>query len=278
MSSDNAISRRGGPLLLGNVIYTKGATVTGYYIEALNVPGALASIASVFAKYNINIVALNLTFSLKKGARGGLFIVADFTDSTITPETIRRELKKLEVVSDVEIAKPEYPNVIADTYHFPLCNHAGKRYILLPEDYIKYLVIGIRRKFGSGGLAFLYHEGSIVGEALVDEYKAWKIKTLRDALNLLLLRSRTLGRYIGEITYYSYGNPLRRDSIVIRVYNCWECEAARTHGVEGPASQFERGIIAGFIQAYTKRRVIVEETKCIAKGDNYCEFKVEFPS
>ena len=69
---------------------------------------------------------------------------------------------------------------------------------------------------------------------------------------------------------------LRKDLIKIRLFNYWECELARKYEIMGPTGHILRGIIAGLVEAYTGRKVKAEETSCAAKGDPYCEIKIEF--
>jgi len=61
--------------------------------------------------------------------------------------------------------------------------------------------------------------------------------------------------------------------IVLRLYDSFECEAFRCS--DRPASQFIRGHISGLISALLNSNIRVIETKCIAKGDDFCEFIAE---
>ena len=61
--------------------------------------------------------------------------------------------------------------------------------------------------------------------------------------------------------------------IVLRLYDSIECKIFRGSG--RPVSQFIRGHISGLLTKILGKDVRAVETKCIAKGDLYCEFSVE---
>lgn len=60
---------------------------------------------------------------------------------------------------------------------------------------------------------------------------------------------------------------------LIRMHDSFECELGRK--VEKPYSQLIRGILAGVFTELFRTNVQVEETKCVAKGDPYCEFEAK---
>jgi len=61
---------------------------------------------------------------------------------------------------------------------------------------------------------------------------------LEDAIKIFLLYILALG----EITHY------RESRVIIRLYRSWECEAAMKHNVKEPASYFEKGAVAVFLE------------------------------
>ncbi len=266
------------PILIGNLLYLKGRRLVGFYVRVYNKPGVFADIAAIFKKYGVNL--WNIVFGARVGIGevGTGFIVADFTETSVEPSDVRRELEKLDSVDYVELVKPQFPQILADTHHFPIVDDAGSRYIMISEEAQKAIVIRIRERFGPTGNAFLYYQGVTVGETFKDHCVSMGITDLRRALELLLIYTLTTGRYRGEIVEYSYGDPLREDRIVIRLHHNWECVIARRHGIREPSSFYERGVVAGLVQAFTDRSVSVEETRCLCKGDPYCEFTITFHS
>lgn len=266
------------PVLVGNLLYLKDRRLVGFYVRVYNKPGVLADIASVFKRYSINI--WNIVFGARVGIGevGTGFIVADFTEAAVEPSDVKRELEELGSVDYVELVKPQFPQILADTHHFPIVDDAGSRYIMLSEEAQKAIVIRIRERFGPTGNAFLYYQGVVAGETFRDYCISLGITDLRKALELLLIHTLTTGRYRGEVSEYSYGDPLKEGRIVIRLYNNWECVIARRHGVKEPSSFYERGVVAGLVQAFTNRSISADETRCICRGDPYCEFTITFRS
>ena len=63
------------------------------------------------------------------------------------------------------------------------------------------------------------------------------------------------------------------DKIIIRHDKLWECEVQKGL-VDKPASHLLRGVLAGFFKELLGKRVDVNETKCIALGDPYCQFEI----
>ena len=66
---------------------------------------------------------------------------------------------------------------------------------------------------------------------------------------------------------------LHAANIVLRLYDSFECKVFRDIG--RPASQFIRGHLSGLLSGLLGAEVRAIETKCIAKGDPYCEFYTE---
>ena len=65
------------------------------------------------------------------------------------------------------------------------------------------------------------------------------------------------------------------DEARVRVYESFECSVFK--GSDKPRGAMMRGLLAGFIAAIWDAElddIGVEEVKCIAKGDEYCEYKI----
>lgn len=260
------------PLLLSNIIYTQGKSIYGFYLNIKNVPGALADVSRVFANYNVNIVGINFTPSIEE-SEILLFIAADFSMSNIKPEDIFDKLVSLDKVISGSLVKPKIKGLLVDELHFPIIDIRGRRRIVLSQENLKFFVVGIRELLGSAGLALLYRQGVAIGEAVWERYQKIGINILEEAIKRLLLGGIALGRYKGEITKFS----VEEGVIEIRLHRNWECEVAKMYNIPGPASYFERGVIAGLVKGYLGKEVNVEEVKCIAKGDPYCEFRIKIP-
>ena len=258
------------PLLVSNIILTQDKPIYGFYLLIKNIPGVLADITKLLADANVNIVAINFTPTIEH-EDVLLFIAADFSKSSEKPEVMVKKFTSLDNVVSATLVKPQVKGVLVDELHFPIIDTSGRRKIMLSQENLRFFVVGIRELLGSAGLALLYREGLVVGERIWKRYSGLGFKSLEEGLERLMIGSLVLGRYRGEIVKLSTDE--RR--IIIRLYNNWECEVAKKHNILGPASYFEKGVLAGLIKGYTGKDVKIEEVKCIAKGDPYCEFEIQ---
>ncbi|NPA62445.1 MAG: hypothetical protein GXN95_02695 [Methanococci archaeon] len=63
-----------------------------------------------------------------------------------------------------------------------------------------------------------------------------------------------------------------RKPLILKVENCSFCEDL---SFEEPICYFDAGLIAGAYECILKKPVVVDEIKCMARGDDACYFKVE---
>ncbi len=244
-------------------------------MEVENRPGILAGIARVLAERGVNIWVINFSSRVALGEVSSGFIVADFTGREDVEDEVLEELKGLEGVRRAVLVEPQLPGILADTYHFPLVDDRGERHILVNPEGIRGIVVGLAEEFGDAAKAFLYHQGYRIGRSLAQSIREKGVEDLRQVLQYMLLYNAASGRYRGEITVYNY-RDMPGDRIVVRMHDSWECDTARMHGLPGPASHLERGVLAGLLEELTGRKVVVREKKCVARGDPYCELEATF--
>ncbi|RLG60237.1 hypothetical protein DRN87_04475 [Candidatus Geothermarchaeota archaeon] len=243
------------------VLFLPGRTLYGFRVIADNKPGVLERISKVFAKNGINIQKLIAT-QLDEVA--DLIFFCDFTGLEKSLNTIYKHLKDLNVVKNVSVIDPLIDGLIVDYTHFPnlLLNEIV---ILFPETLFREFIKGMRDEYGTAAETFLYYTGLKIGKELwikldkLSEKAADKIKIFRYLFSLYGL---------GKLEYID-----NQEVKVVKLYDSIECK----HGVGSNKSysHFIRGILAGiFENIYGKIEIV--ETKCISKGDKYCEFKLLF--
>ncbi len=253
---------------IGRVIIDKYRKIYGFMILARNIPGSFYSILETFAKNKLNIVYASTSKPTFEDYTN-LLLYVDFTGSKIKPETIVDELKKNSNVKSVRSMKPITDGVVIDTAHFPL-TIGGRRAIVLRKPIFEALIKGFREKFGSVGEAFLYYIGYEIGkEALRSHYKMSVSKNSDELVRLSEALFKAVGWGKLKILEYSSSECF---AIVI-VEESFECELAGKR--DKPYSQFIRGTLAGWFSELTNKKCSAEETKCIAKGDPYCEFHIK---
>ncbi len=239
--------------------------VYGISVLSSGDPKALYEIIEVFKKYDLSIMQIiGSTPLLEKGTLTTFFL--DFTNSDVNLDDIVSEVRKLIFVEKVFTIKPT-GNLLIDRYHFPLIV-ANERIILLSMSWLKGLLHTPREKFGEGVEAFFYHQGRILGESVYDSTKDLAVKDLDTLIRLLELLFLAYGLGVLKVVKLDLKKPL----IIVRIYDSFECSLCERQ--EKPYSHLLRGILAGFASKVLNMQLTAIETKCIAKGDEFCEFVI----
>ena len=245
------------------VLYLPGRRLYGYWMILENVPGTLAKVTNVFADEGVNIVKVLVT-SVEEGA-DSLFY-CDFTDVDVKPEKLAEDFRRMKVVKDIKLIEPIIPGLLIDNIHFPIMISKG-RYVINREDCLRSFIKGMRSEFGSAGEALLYRIGLDMGKGMwqgLDYYTTDAEEKLEIFKQLFM--NTGYGKMDMEI------DIIGKEADVI-VYDSIECRQGI--GSENPYSHYIRGIIAGVFKNIFGGEVDVKEMKCIAVGDEYCEFRVE---
>ena len=93
------------------------------------------------------------------------------------------------------------------------------------------------------------------------------------------IQNEDLNKFIQNIAKFWDANQLGKvevkstDPIIIQAYDCFECEDLPQVGK--PACAFDSGVLEAFFSKYYQEQVAVEELKCYAQGDDYCQFMVK---
>ena len=126
------------------------------------------------------------------------------------------------------------------------------------------LVDGAHRRFGSIGKVFLFHVGHEVGARKAEELMS--VFGVEKTIKYMTQWIQSLGW--GRVDLIEC-IPYTKCTLKIR--NLFECVGIRS---DEPRSHLFRGFLAGFFSKIWNRQVTVIETKCMAKGDPYCEFMI----
>ncbi len=253
---------------VGRIIANKYRKIYGFIIVARNIPGSFYSILETFAKNRLNIVYFSTSEPTLK-EYGNFLLYVDFTDSKVKPETIVEELSKNVNVRSIRIIRPVIEGVMVDTLHFPLIINE-ERAIIFRKPIFEALINGLRERFGSIGEAFLYYIGYEIGrKAFKNHYQMSISKTPGELVRINEVLFKAVGW--GKLKILDYDSS--KCFAIAVVEKSFECElAGRTNK---PYSQFIRGALAGWFSELTGKSCGAEETKCIAKGDPYCEILIK---
>ncbi len=261
------------PFDIGRFLIAPGKKCHCLLIKAKLMPGALAKLASIAAKYGVKISYVSYSMPRKYGELVKALIFIDITDATVSTEQLLEEARKLEFVEEIRDMKPEIESFALDLFSFPLVID-GHRVIILREDGIKGIINGLRKRLGSAAEAIQYFIGFEAGlEFGKNHRKLGEMLGIKKASEIFSKISASLFTPIGfgviKVLEISE-NPLHA---LVRVHGCFECECA-TEKSDKPYSHLVRGMMAGVFTQLFGVEATVREIKCIAKGDPYCEFEI----
>lgn len=232
----------------------KDRPISQLVIKCRSEADALAKIASKMAEHNIDIVSGTIITEPDIGI-GVITMFLDFTSSNINIDHIVDELKALDVVLDVKIAAREFSGIIADMGTYV-------------ATYLCRMLNWLDKVFGTGGHAILFDMGEEAVKPIVKELKSRGFKG-RQLVESFLATNSIMGFYSYEIVEYDEENL----KFVIRLYRNFECKSF-TGKKDHPMSHLVRGALTAVFSETYGRRFEVKEVKCIAKGDEYCEFVI----
>ena len=250
----------GSALELLRMVYLPGRKLIGLLITAINRPEVLHNIASFLVKHNMKPLYTNIA-SLNDNIEITIFLDLSKTKTPINE--VVKDISGLKDVKDVRVIKPLFKGLVIDTAHFPILLLSRRAWII-SEAMSKGLFRDVKVEFGEAGKVFLYHLGIEAGKSI---YRSYKDYTTSDEEFLLLTKALVKAIGWGIVEEFK---PLPNGTYVVRIYDNIECAMCKPS--KEPTGDFFRGIIAGLLLQLTGKMMFIEEVKCIAKGDPYCEF------
>jgi len=231
-------------------------------------PGVLAKISGILAKHNVRILALN--FSSEKDKRFLLAFI-DMSNSDVSINSLINELKQLEFIEKIVVRKKSVNSFIVSRIGYPITTGRGAiSIVLLNRNSFSNLIRTMYEEMSDVGMSFMFYQGKLLGskDAEVFVEHIWTIDqdTISEILNILLAH----GWGIPKLIKFS------SSEVIVHLYDSFE-SLVMAKKSERPMCFFIKGYIAGLLSTILKKEVHVEETKCIAMGDPYCEFRIKIP-
>jgi len=255
------------PLEVYRTVVAKGHRVLGVTLETDFKERFLEQLDELAEKFGIAITHFQVSRPLRdKTAKCFAFI--EIENSELSIKEIKELLKKQKFVKALKTVEPLKQEIIGDIYHFPIIT-LDQRAIMLEKNVYAAIFKDIRELFGTAANAFLYYMGFGTGKKLylrlIELTNGPQLEALMKALRIANL---SMGWGIIKDIYVD--KILKKAAVV--VYENFECDLGKRSTT--PYSHFYRGVLAGFFTEYFGEEMTAEETKCIAKGDNYCRFKI----
>jgi predicted hydrocarbon binding protein len=258
------------PLNVGRIMSLgENKKIYGLVIESKIERGALNKLCDLIE--NLGVMLRFVQFSMEKVSTRAVTAIGflDFSHSKASPEQFMKLLRRQKFIKNAQLINPSNSGIVYDNYFFPLVLE-NERVITAGRTVYEALFNGIRKKFGAAGETMLYYQGFSVGFEVYNEYMSIaKSERIEDLIEVSKAVNMTLGWGIIDKVKINW----EKGTAKYRVYNNFECELAGKS--EKPYSQFYRGAVAGLFTRFFEREIKVKETKCIAKGDSYCEFVIK---
>ncbi len=258
------------PFEISRLLYVKNRKVFGYAMvfspEAFYEKGILYSLTKML--YENNIVILYLSFANSSPKKdNGLLLFLDISDSTLQKDEIKRKIESLKYVKKVELIEP-LNDIIVDSFFFPP-TVLNDRIIVFRKPFFESFIAEIQKRMGTGGSAILFHIGYYIGYKVFDSHLNIVGKDREKLRRFGYVIFKNVG--YGIIKEYKY---IDRKYAILHIYRNFECEINRELSKKDYQSHFVRGLLTGWFERYFEKKVAVTETKCIAKGDSFCEFHI----
>ena len=255
---------------IGQIINLENRIPVGIIVtfkpEALFKVGVLKSFLEIIAEKGFPL--LYLTLATPKVSEPILcFLVIDATDRTDAVMSLVSKLKNHQDVQNVEILKPLFDGYLVNTI-FDFLTIADERSVIFRRTIYEAFLKTVREFFGTGGGALLYHIGSVIGRKAFENH----IKITGGEFKKLLTVSEALFKASGFGEAKIIEVDIKSKQGKVKIKNNFECELFKN--ANEPSSHFVRGLWAGWFEKLFGKEVKAIETKCIAKGDKYCEFEI----
>jgi predicted hydrocarbon binding protein/predicted amino acid-binding ACT domain protein len=239
-----------------------------------NKPGTLALVLALLLRYNINILGI-LSEAISKKDELEVSMFLEVPEKEVDVIDLERKLRdginkeKMDFVKKIKVYD-HLNNFDADVVHFPLFV-GSLRVITFPTSILGETIKSLMKVFNPSVVRTMFwYQGKEFGR-LVEEFyeKEFSIINVNEAVNFLAIRTALHGWAISEIVELDD----ERRNVTLRLFDNWECSMFK--GSSEPQSHYIRGVLDGFFSSLFKVEMEAKETKCIAKGDPYCEFEIK---
>lgn len=258
------------PLDAGRGVLAPGRSIYVFHMKVRNAPGILWPIAKVFADFNVNIIYVVMNVFTPAMKEGCIHFFADFTNVRTSPENIVNAIKPFVL----EVNYDHSSSLVVDTYHFPL-NVFGMRALIFTAEFMQHMFDEFKRVAGNGARALLWNLGHMAGYLRIKDY----VKLLKEAFRMDLSNYEIARICCGIVQSYGWGvfEVIKWDEdkgeFTVRVWDSFESSHVKSKR-KNPQCSFIGGMLCGVAKGLFGRDFQSSEVKCIAMGDEYCEFHI----
>ncbi|MEM3696007.1 MAG: V4R domain-containing protein [Candidatus Bathyarchaeia archaeon] len=261
--------KRLNPFDVGRIIVTGGRKIFGFALEACYEKSVLRQLGELAEKQGVIVRYIQISMPKPSDETAKAVAFIDFSQSQLSPEEAEKILKNQKFVKSVKLLKPVADKFVSDSHYFPL-TIMDERALIFRKEIYEGIFKGVRSQFGTAGEAFLYYIGFEIGKRAYLSYS--KLSGTED-FEALIATAKAVNLTLGWSILKEAKINGKAKTATITLLENFECNLARGYGKA--YSQFYRGAIAGIFTQYFKTEMKAEETKCVAKGDPYCQFEIK---
>ena len=270
---------RGGEMTayeVGRLVYMPGARPYMFYLvleaKPLRISLVLSRLLRLLERYGVPVLQLKIA-ALWPEAMPYIVLTADLRGREELLDRLVDSLRGIEHVVSVYYEPPLADGLAVDVRSFPL-RLAGERAVIFRRGIYEGLIASGWERFGSGYGQLLYIAGFDAGRIVYEELSRLFNFFTDPSLQVRLIAA--LFQMLGFGRLYIVRLDDEKMEAVVRVYDSFECELFRGAGeIRG---NFIRGLIAGWLAARWGaefEHVTAREEECIARGDPYCQYRIE---
>ena len=187
-------------------------------------------------------------------------------------EVVVKEFKEIPGVAAITLSEPKQ-GFLVDAMHFPLTTRGGVPEMTFSIEMLAKMLMNFKKLYGSGAFSMLYEMGKYYGTEIGKHFKSIALSARASISNRELIDDffnfmKSAGWFIPEVELSEGEKP----TAVLKLRECFEDK----HGerTSEPYCPFMRGFLTGFFNSVYEKEFTTQETKCISKGDPYCEFQI----
>lgn len=195
----------------------------------------------------------------------------DLSKAKVSTKKLKGELEKLEFSDEVRVLEPN--PLFLDVAHFPLTN-GMERVCIISMNALAQMHEEMINILGSGAFTVLWHIGLKRGEALIKLIKELIPSNVRLKQEEMLKAFKQIyqARGWGIIEYV--GVNMNQKTGKIRIHHSIAENVRKKYDM--PICYYAKGNLAALLQeVFNCKAAYLNEVKCMAMRDPYCEFEFE---
>jgi hypothetical protein len=230
-----------------------------------NEPGALGNLANMLAVRGMNILE-GFFGGMSYEPKATVSFFVETTNQRMDEGWLKQFIESSQYASDVEV-RPGVDGFVADSVNFPLTWNTGDRAVLIQTTSLRTMFEAVTATDRKQGGQAIYDQGFSLGRATYEKlFSTYRPKSRAGLAEMLKIYSATGW---GRLELSGLDPEHRRAKLKLdEGFECTDVNSGST------ACNFIRGHLAGVLSTFFGSEVKAVETRCISKGDPYCEFEV----